>query len=210
MYETLLRPHEVAQVPQPQSIKDVSEKLKDAEKRREEKRLRQIANNKARLASVITSTKRKRGDAGDASPENKRVKTEEDADEGVEAEAVLTTVSVQMDMIKADEETEQDLLVADESHMKEITPPSYPSTPPPPTPSRISVSNALPEVRGHTSYLTFAVLVPFSIPDPSGTGVVQPASVSAPPSENAPTTQDTVASTTSSEASPDKSTVLPS
>ncbi|KAF9448722.1 GCD14-domain-containing protein [Macrolepiota fuliginosa MF-IS2] len=185
MYETLLRPHEVAQVPQLASIGDISGKLKEAEKRREEKRLRQIANNKARSSAAagaetpaITSTKRKRDDEddtelvdetitqdltpGDTSPDTKRVKTAE-GDEGVEAEGGAITASVELDMINA--EGIEGGLVTDESRT-DFTIPSSNLIPN----SRISVSNALPEVRGHTSYLTFAVLVPFSVPvDSSGT-----------------------------------------
>lgn len=195
MYETLLRPHEVAQVPQLQSIEKVSEKLKDAEKRREEKRLRQIANNKARLAATATtgaepvsptsgiSAKRKRDndndelpsdestlpdlDPGDAPPDTKRAKADEGG-EGIEAEVDAVTASVQVDMIKAADV--EGKLAVDESRMA-ITAFSSPVPS-----SRISVSNALPEVRGHTSYLTFAVLVPFPAPvDPSGREEAAPA-----------------------------------
>jgi tRNA (adenine57-N1/adenine58-N1)-methyltransferase len=165
MYETLLRPHEVAQVPQLQSIGQVSEKLKEAEKRREEKRLRQIANNKLRQASSAPAipsptepepvpTKRKREDEDghhtprdltpdSTSPEPKRVKSDAEA-------ANTITASVQMDMEDFDGE-----MMVDESPMEvgDSSPVSKP---------RISVSNALPDVRGHTSYLTFAVLVPLS------------------------------------------------
>ncbi|KXN82793.1 tRNA (adenine(58)-N(1))-methyltransferase catalytic subunit TRM61 [Leucoagaricus sp. SymC.cos] len=213
MYETLLRPHDVAQVPQLQSIGEISKKLKGAEKRREEKRLRQIASNKARLAGTEpgTSAKRKRGnegdaersdqtstqdlDSGDTSSKTKRVRTEED--EGVEAEADITAVSVQVDMIKADE-NERGLL-ADESRMEMTS--TSPSSPPPTL--RINVSNAFPEVRGHTSYLTFAILVPFSVPvDPSGKGEE---AASASPSQPAPSLD--ASSTTASSEAPDNSGV---
>ncbi|KAJ3561348.1 hypothetical protein NP233_g10247 [Leucocoprinus birnbaumii] len=213
MYETLLRPHEVAQVPQLQSISEVSERLKDAEKKREEKRLRQIANNKARLAAT-EPTKRKRGyedddpgrpvetpvqdlSSSDESPETKRVRTQEGKDAGVEeAEADVTTVSVQVDMIKADENEVDKLMVDDESRM-EITGTTSPSSPIPD--SRISVSNALPEVRGHTSYLTFAVLVPFTAPLDSSSGTGGEA-VSTTPSEPAPAPSE----------APDKSSIVAS
>jgi tRNA (adenine57-N1/adenine58-N1)-methyltransferase len=165
MYETLLRPHEVAQVPQLQPIGQVSENLKEAEKRREEKRLRQIANNKARQAAIAPTvpsptepesapTKRKREDEDDchtpsdlapdgASPEPKRVKSDGEATH-------IITASVQMDVEDFDRE-----MMVDESPIEvgDSSPVSKP---------RISVSNALPDVRGHTSYLTFAVLVPLS------------------------------------------------
>ncbi len=182
MYETLLRPHEVAQIPQPQPIGEISAKLKEAEKRREEKRLRQIANNHARLATAaavtsgneaISSTsgapaKRKRDQddlkpkeditaqgltAGDKLPGTKRIKTGED--EGTGNAEIMTDVA--MDTIKP-EDTQGDV-VADESH-QEIKQSAFTSVPG----SRLSVSNALPDVRGHTSYLTFAVLVPFTAP----------------------------------------------
>jgi tRNA (adenine57-N1/adenine58-N1)-methyltransferase len=202
MYETLLRPHEVANIPQPRPIGEISEKLKEAEKKREEKRLRQIANNNA---------KRKRGDhrvgsgdeaiarqqdlgPGDASPDRKRARTDggegECEDAEAAAEADIIAVSVQTDMITADGEiVDRDgsglVVVADESRRMEIT--NSPSHAPAVAPcSRISVSNAFPDVRGHTSYLTFAVLVPFSAPpvNPS-TGAGEPGA-SVPPSEPAP------------------------
>lgn len=122
MYETLIRPHKVSHIPHLQPITQVSQLLKQAEKKREEKRLRQIANNS-------NNTKRKRDTesidpslSSDELPESKRIRLDDGAD--------LT----------------------------------IPIPPSPPSSSRLSVSNALPEVRGHTSYLTFAVLVPFSAP----------------------------------------------
>lgn len=217
MYETLLRPHEVDQIPQPQPIGEISEKLKEAEKRREEKRIRQIANNKARMAAIGTETtsspasisiKRKWSDDGDmepiggtphdlaqhdASPDVKRIKTEEGG-VGVEVEADSITAPVRMDMINA--EGIEGGLVAGESRM-EITPSSSPRPGP-----RISVSNALPEVRGHTSYLTFAVLVPFTASVvPSGTGT-EDASARTP-------TPDVPSATTPPEAENKSSIVAP-
>jgi tRNA (adenine57-N1/adenine58-N1)-methyltransferase len=46
MYETLQRPHDVSQIPALPSVREAAEKLKQSEQRREEKRLRQIAQNK--------------------------------------------------------------------------------------------------------------------------------------------------------------------
>ena len=57
MYETLIRPHQVDAVPALPPIGHISEKLKKAEQKREEKRLRQIANPRAAAAG-----KRKRVD----------------------------------------------------------------------------------------------------------------------------------------------------
>lgn len=193
MYETLLRPHGVAQIPQPPSIAEISAKLKEAEKVREEKRLRQIANNHARLTAAAatagavvdsgneavsstsgsSTTKRKRDQddpklsdditaqspaVGDSSPGTKRIKTEEE--EGTETEAGAVASNIAMDVIKAED------VVVDESR-PEITK----SASTPVSTSRLSVSNALPDVRGHTSYLTFAVLVPFTAPVGSSGGI---------------------------------------
>jgi len=107
MYETLVRPHKVSHIPHLQSIAHVSQRLQQADINREQKRIRQIANNK-----------RKREDSS------------------------------------ADESPPESKLILD----KQL------SVPPSPSSSRLSVSNPLPQVRGHTSYLTFAVLVPFSVP----------------------------------------------
>ena len=48
MYETLLRPHEVHTIPSLRSIREVSDKLKESEKRREAKRLIQVAASQTR------------------------------------------------------------------------------------------------------------------------------------------------------------------
>ncbi|KAK0464198.1 tRNA methyltransferase complex subunit Cpd1 [Desarmillaria tabescens] len=120
MYETLLRPHDVSQIPALPSIDDAAEKLKRAELKREEKRLKQIAQGQR--------TKRKReGDSADpdALLEVKRTKTEDATEE----------ISVKTDEIPQD-----------------LTTPN--------TNNKFSVSKVMSEVRGHTSYLTFACLLP--------------------------------------------------
>ncbi|KAK0487738.1 tRNA methyltransferase complex subunit Cpd1 [Armillaria novae-zelandiae] len=110
MYETLLRPHDLAQIPALPSIDAAADKLKHAERRREDKRLLQIAQGQR--------TKRKRQpDDEELSP--KRAKTEE--------------ISVKSDEIPPD-----------------LPPPN----------NKFSVSKVMSEVRGHTSYLTFACLLP--------------------------------------------------
>ena len=55
MYETLLRPHQVDAAPPLTPIGVVSEKLKQAEARREEKRLRQIANARAGEERIVSA-----------------------------------------------------------------------------------------------------------------------------------------------------------
>lgn len=137
MYETLLRPHDVSSVPLLLPIGDITERLKQAETKREEKRLRQIAANKR------TVIKRKRDDDDDDTEEtveepsgNKRVKIHEDETNFVVATEISSNVVGPDDMDTLGEAT-----------------PSL-------VPSKLSVSKAFSEVRGHTSYLTFACLIP--------------------------------------------------
>ncbi|KAJ7274131.1 tRNA methyltransferase complex GCD14 subunit, partial [Mycena rebaudengoi] len=141
MYETLLRSHDVVQVPALQSISEVEAKLKKGEELREIKRLRQIADNQ-RSQAIAQGEKRKRDNDNHeegTEPENyggaKKLKTETDDD----AAASLAFQDIDVSR-KLDE----------------------PSTPPVRigAPAKISVSKAMPEVRGHTSYLTFALLLP--------------------------------------------------
>lgn len=142
MYETLIRPHEVNQIPTPLHIGEVSEKLKKAEQKREEKRLRQIAN-----ARTNPSGKRKRGDAEiiEAAEDtgNKRVKTDDEDEAGSRTEGGKT----------AKRDFAEPIQVSSTSAIQSTTD-TYIST------SKINLSKAMPEVRGHTSYLTFACLVP--------------------------------------------------
>lgn len=163
MYETLQRPLDVSQIPALPSVKEAAEKLKQSEQRREEKRLRQIAANKTRLAATVAGPrgiKRKRDEDGhtddmegapdlgtgadgesssfsgaagdDGIPVNKKLKTEDVSGEDE------TTMSDHVDNDGAS--------ALDSSHHV--------------PPAKISISKAFPEVRGHTSYLTFASLLP--------------------------------------------------
>ncbi|KIM80979.1 hypothetical protein PILCRDRAFT_97735 [Piloderma croceum F 1598] len=164
MYETLIRPHEVHQIPSLLPIGDVSDRLKKAEQRREEKRLRQIANARSNL-----SGKRKRSDVADGEPVegaddtgNKRVKTDDEDEigsrivaEGSEANCnppEPVRVANFPDTLSSGGE-----VPSTDAHMSS---------------SKINLSKAMPEVRGHTSYLTFAVLAPAAkVADPLGSEV---------------------------------------
>ena len=56
MYETLLRPHDVHQLPPLPTVEEISDKLKKAEVKREEKRLKQVeASRRAREAAESDS-----------------------------------------------------------------------------------------------------------------------------------------------------------
>jgi tRNA (adenine57-N1/adenine58-N1)-methyltransferase len=134
MFETLFRPHEVNAIPTPLPITEVSDRLKKAEQRREEKRLRQIASARSNGG----------GDGG-------KRKREEGNDDG--------NVGLDPKRLKSDGPVEDD---TGQSSFPQETPPVVTASTPPPT-TKTNVSKAMPEVRGHTSYLTFACLLPIQI-----------------------------------------------
>ena len=153
MYETLLRSHEVTQAPALPHIDDVAEKLKRQERIREDKRLRQIAASRAHHAE-----KRKREDslarsdladpAAASELEPKRPKTEATAAGGDD---------VDMDM---NVETNEDAQEEAESVMLASTSAPAPAT----EPATQVFSRHSKEARGHSSFLTFACLVPVQKP----------------------------------------------
>jgi tRNA (adenine57-N1/adenine58-N1)-methyltransferase catalytic subunit len=186
MYETLVRPIEVFQIPPLQPISIVSEKLKRSELKREDKRLRQIAANKA--AAAAASAKRKRDavaadrdvdgslnaatelphGAGQTGRTSKRVKTEEDdgvpqmeeqginMDVDVEITVIGSPSTSAFPLVKTVDPTTTTTLSMSTTDVVADIPISSATT----LPAKINVSKALPEVRGHTSYLTFACLIP--------------------------------------------------
>ncbi|OSD07354.1 GCD14-domain-containing protein [Trametes coccinea BRFM310] len=181
MYETLLRPHQVDAAPALEPIGAVSARLKAAEARREEKRLRQIAN--ARLGSERRSAQKRKADeqeegaGADAGVEGKRAKTEAGAGEGAGAEKPSPEEQARDEQealaeIAANPQTQTQTQTQGQSTVA----PSRADTPVVPVaaleetqgeeeadgaePRKITLSKAFPEVRGHTSYLTFAVLLP--------------------------------------------------
>jgi tRNA (adenine57-N1/adenine58-N1)-methyltransferase len=156
MYETLLRPHEVNQAPRPVQIDTVTEKLKQLERNREDKRQRQIAASRARRNAT---EKRKRedddnaGDVVDLEPEahefeTKKAKTA--AGQGDDTPAPDVAMKIDEEVIEDPPPTTAP--VADDA------------MPPPParTPAMQVLSRHSKEVRGHTSFLTFACLLPIT------------------------------------------------
>ncbi|KAF8349512.1 tRNA methyltransferase complex GCD14 subunit [Amanita rubescens] len=161
MYETLQRPLDISQITALPSVKEAAEKLKQSEEKREEKRLRQIAANKAKQTASAAGpdgTKRKRDDdyydntegppdlgtridgedsslggapGDDGAPISKKLKTEDISGEDE------TTMS-DHDQVDNDAAFDSGFFA------------SY----------LFNISKAFPEVRGHTSYLTFARLLP--------------------------------------------------
>jgi tRNA (adenine57-N1/adenine58-N1)-methyltransferase len=176
MYETLVRAHDVSHVPALIPIGEISEKLKQAERKREDKRLKQIATNRA--------SKRKREGEGEGEADmqeqelghdameadepsgSKRVKTD-DEDASVPDTHVPDTEPQLMDVeprgdastpISTDAPT---TMLATSIASTSVLPTSVPSPSPLPA-KKISLSKPFSEVRGHTSYLTFASLQPFN------------------------------------------------
>ena len=166
MYETLLRPHQVDAAPPLTPIGVVSEKLKQAEARREEKRLRQIAN--ARAGAERRAAKRKAEDDGALEEaEGKRAKTDGEDDEHVppevqaqdESEAAAAAEAMETDDAtgrSGSAAAARPSSVAGAAASAPVREAAQEAAEAP----KICLSKAFPEVRGHTSYLTFAVLLP--------------------------------------------------
>ena len=147
------------------SIDGISDQLKRAEARREEKRLKQIAQ-------AQRAAKRKRGEAiddekdkggaggaveGDKQGTGKRAKTEESEREDA-GDAQMLSGSATPNAgasIAAVVSTPTAAAGTQETAVQDANEEAVARN--------ISVSKVFPEVRGHTSYLTFAVLAPASV-----------------------------------------------
>jgi tRNA (adenine57-N1/adenine58-N1)-methyltransferase catalytic subunit len=158
MYETLLRSHEVNQAPRLVQIGEVAEKLKQQERKREDKRHRQIAASRARRDAM---EKREREDDGNDNatgvvnrdpdfqePEAKKAKASPPSDEDTPAPDVVMEID--------DEVLGNQPLPAPAMEDGAMLPPPSPA----PAPSIQVLSKHPKEVRGHTSFLTFACLLP--------------------------------------------------
>lgn len=169
MYEALVRAHDVSHVPVLTPICEISEKLKQAERKREDKRLKQIATNRAtkrkREGEGDLHDQEQRHDAAEAdeSSGSKRVK-KDDEDTSITDTHAPDTERQMMDVEpRADASTS---VSTDGTTGIPVTSTTSTSTLPTSSPSfvpatKMSVSKAFSEVRGHTSYLTFACLQPF-------------------------------------------------
>jgi tRNA (adenine57-N1/adenine58-N1)-methyltransferase len=182
MYETLLRPHEVTQAPPLPRIDAVADKLKRFERIREEKRLRQIAASRAHLAAE----KRKREDslarADIADPasellESKRPKTAAAGDDGGDVDVDMDAdMNVVENLVNDGEDGDADGPAPTEEVEEEATVvrvPASTSAPEPPPATQV-FSRHSKEVRGHTSFLTFACLLPAQTPAASTLDGISP------------------------------------
>ena len=178
MYETLLRPHEVNTTPRLPTAGEASARLKGAMARREEKRLLQVAASQRKRAAQ----KRKReaecegadeqGDdeqeAGGTNTEaakKLRVDNEKERENSEETNVRLVPVPAEEEGTpgagKIEERMDLDEKQEHEgSPQAVITQPALSSSSQPQIPSQIVISKVSHEVRGHTSYLTFATLEP--------------------------------------------------
>jgi tRNA (adenine57-N1/adenine58-N1)-methyltransferase len=161
MYETLLRPHEVNQAPRLIQIDTVAEKLKQLERNREAKRQRQIAASRARRNAT---EKRKREEEDEEEVDNNAGGGGGGVDvdpsvrelEAKKAKTVLQQSDDDVVMDVVDEETLED------QQQLELVAATATAAPPAPVPPMQVLSRHSKEVRGHTSFLTFACLLPIT------------------------------------------------
>jgi tRNA (adenine57-N1/adenine58-N1)-methyltransferase catalytic subunit len=151
-HETLMRPIEVSTAAEFPSLDDVTEKLKQAEVKREDKRQKQIQQNREKEARDKAG-KRKLADVeGGEGADDPASRTIPSNDEGVEVKRLKTDGDMQTEFQSAPSTSAFAPLPMSSSAPKVISLPAEGAG---------AVSKALPEVRGHTSYLTFACLVPY-------------------------------------------------
>jgi tRNA (adenine57-N1/adenine58-N1)-methyltransferase len=163
MYESLLRPHEVVAIPPLPSIADISDKLKAQELRKEEKRQGQIATSKAR--NLARGDGKRKRDAEDVDGTDTIIEEAEVAD-------VLEAKRVKTDDVNGEDAMPESGAATPARAPEENVSASTSANPPekvkrwrnvPMGEARTVVSRPFPEVRGHTSYLTFATLVPHPV-----------------------------------------------
>jgi tRNA (adenine57-N1/adenine58-N1)-methyltransferase catalytic subunit len=195
MYETLIRPHEVAHVAAPLPIDAVREKLQVAEVQKEERRLKQIAASRAKRDDAAGTTQGSPS-AKQSGNKRKRDETNNEAVEegGEDSQSDAKRAKTQSQYVG---ETDNDFVEplssgADlQSKAKETEAPAM-------SPSLLTVSQPIKEVRGHTSYLTFACLLPSIFiapkiartPSPEIKAIPEPAQPSPEPEESPPSNED--------------------
>lgn len=182
MYETLLRPHEVQQLSPPRPLNDIIDKLRQMEHYREEKRQRQIKKNagkRKREEEEQEAEKEQEDEMGEMGLESGRPVMEGETvgagigtgiERGTEKRARVGT-EVSVSVFPALEESDER---EEGSRRETVQPPALPEDDGTTTvgggavagpsqaqvPAKLNCSKVSPDVRGHTSYLTFARLVP--------------------------------------------------
>jgi tRNA (adenine57-N1/adenine58-N1)-methyltransferase catalytic subunit len=158
MYETLLRSHEVSQAPRLAQIDTIALKLKQLERRREDKRQRQIAASRAHRNA--TEKRKREGDDDD----------DNNAGGGVDLEAKKAKTTAAAAQSDDDTPAPDVVMDVDEGALEDqplVTAAGDAMPPVPvsePAPPMQVLSRHSKEVRGHTSFLTFACLLPTTRP----------------------------------------------
>jgi tRNA (adenine57-N1/adenine58-N1)-methyltransferase len=169
MHEALLRPHDVSTTPPAPSIATAAARLLAQEVRREEKRLVQIATARAR--HVPAKRKAEDTEADEGAPDGKKVRVE-----AIQAEAETTSTGTDAasiaDTLAGSTDGADKVLALAGSSSTASASQDRSAAPPTPLPRRggkviaeetkTVLSRPFSDVRGHTSYLTFACLVPHS------------------------------------------------
>lgn len=176
MYETLLRPHEVQQLPPPRPLSQVIDKLKGMERYREEKRQRQIANAGKRKRDAGEPTAGIRMgmgmgmgmEAGMEMEEHIGTEMEGTSEKRARVAAVQASIAPARGLAEGydenliEESRRETVLPFEDAATSAVAGPSQVDVP-----SKLNLAKVSPDVRGHTSYLTFARLVPLPLPEPS-------------------------------------------
>lgn len=159
MYETLVRPHEVHQVPKLVSIDSIVEQVKFHEMKKEQRRLQQVeASDKKR-----NSLKRKREQTEEGGPDLDLGTGDQKRRRDLDASHSSTAVDVGSIVTNHTLDPSALPLNHKEARLAALAT----STP---------MSKPMPEVRGHTSYLTFATLLPAFTTETNAESKVDPAS----------------------------------
>lgn len=187
MYETLIRPQDVSVVPKLKPISEVSARLKEAERRREEKRQRQIREAQRRKRKRAEEEGEGEGAIQKEESEGvevKKVKTDGEGGEKGDVVEAKDGQAVEGKDAALDVRPAQDATASTSAVVPSKTEPQPDAKEAGQEEETIVVSKTFPEVRGHTSYLTFACLLPAALvtrasePPPSkGTGDVEMAVV---------------------------------
>ncbi|CAE6519978.1 unnamed protein product [Rhizoctonia solani] len=140
MHETLTKPHDICNAPM-QTVEGAASRLRDIETRKEQRRLKQIE-------SAAQDKKRKRINGNEEEQEN-------DPSKRVKVESQVQSVEESLPELNPSAS-----LPNNPSSAQPKRGPHANATPSASEGERYIVSKPFSEVRGHTSYLTFAILVP--------------------------------------------------
>jgi len=145
MFETLLRPHEVHHVPKPVTIDSIMEQVKLHEIKKERRRLQQVEASDRKRNSL--KRKREQTEEGEGGPDLDLGTGDQKRRRDVDALHPSTAVDIDITVIKHALDPPPMSLNRKEARLATLAT----STP---------MSKPMPEIRGHTSYLTFATLLP--------------------------------------------------